>query len=134
MNIDEQTELPASLLIELSIMGDPFNEDPTLTLAKMHTIWKYIKNQMPRMWKEANETVREEHERIIRSKLPSDVKNLAKVGKDRFFIDVYNLMHKLIEAAGLPTMNDLDSRAFMRISEIVMDDMHDFISSTGYRE
>lgn len=131
---ENKVELPGSLSAQLSLMGDPFSEDPDVTLQKMKAIWSYIKTQMPRLWKEAQDDVAEEHERIVRSKLPSDLKSMAKAGKDRFFIKTYDLTHKLIEAAGLPTMNDLDSRAFMRISEIIMDDMHDFISSTGYRE
>ncbi len=135
---ENKVEVPGPLSAQLSLMGDPFSEDPDVTLEKMKAIWSYIKTQMPRLWKEAQDHVAEDHQRIVRSfewhDKPIDLKSIAKAGKDRFFINTYDLTHKLIEAAGLPTMADLDSKAFMRISEIIMDDMHDFVSSTGYRE
>jgi len=109
-----------NLVVQMSLMGDPFNEDPAILLQKYKYLWAIVKREMPEI--------------LHRSR----IKSTSVIGaKDHFGLACRNRMADLVEEAGLPSMMDLldaheTGRVFTTISEILGEDIIDFLALEFY--
>jgi len=127
----ESDDLPMELGIELTLLGDPFHEDPKLNLEKYKLLWSHVKSQMPKIWRGVSEEI--EHARDMHNqgklKFPLEFRldlALEQKMKNDFISRSYGMMHHLIDGVGMTSLGDCDTKTFHDMVEIMQDDAHDF--------
>jgi hypothetical protein len=132
----ESDDLPMELGIELTLLGDPFHEDPKLNLEKYKLLWSHVKGQMPKIWRGVSEEI--EHARDMYSKGTLKVPPHPWAGnvsmeyaleqklKNDFISRSYDTMHHLVSGVGMTSLGDCDTKTFHDMVEIMQDDAHDF--------
>ena len=127
----ESDDLPMELGIELTLLGDPFHEDPKLNLEKYKLLWSHVKGQMPKIWRGVSEEI--EYARDMYSKgtlkVPPNVSMeyaFEQKLKNDFINRSYHMMHHLVSGVGMTSLGDCDTKTFHQMVEIMQDDVNDF--------
>ena len=127
-----ESEPNGHLGIKLALLGDPFNEDPKINFEKYKILWAHVRSHMPGILKDVDGNI-DHLRRLYKSgKVVWDLHipyeyELHKRRTEDFLNKSYNMMHTLIDEASLPPLGECEMKTFHQISEIMMDDIHDFL-------
>jgi hypothetical protein len=108
-----ETKVPDGIATQFLMMGDPFHEDEETLMKKYRILWETVVKKFDTFWRMAQST--------------SPETNLTAV-KKYFRPMVYDYYFRLITAAGLPPLNDVEYHLFANIVELINDDTADYMN------
>jgi hypothetical protein len=114
-----ETKVPDGIATQFLMMGDPFHEDEETLMKKYRILWGTVVKKFDTFWRMALFG--------LLSVETSPETNLTAV-KKYFRPMVYDYYFRLITAAGLPPLNDVEYHLFASIVELINDDTADYMN------